>query len=187
MELEELQNEVKKVLSEERYYHSICVMNKCGELASVYNVDVEMAKKVGIIHDIAKEMPKHEKLEYVRMHNIKTDELEEKHTTLLHAKIGADIAVKRFGFTEEMGKAIEAHTTGKPDMGILAKILYIADWVGEDRDYPETPYLCKLAEEDLDAAIIYALEQTIKEKLQKEEEIHEDSILTLNELLKNGG
>jgi len=187
MNLEELKNEAKKVLSAKRYHHSLCVMNKCEELAKIYNVDQDIAKKVGIIHDIAKEMPNIEKLEYVRLNNIEIDEVEEKYPVLLHAKIGADISIKRFGFTLEMAKAIEAHTTGAINMSILAKILYIADWIGQDRKYKDTPYLRKLAEEDIDGAIIYALEQVIEEKTQGKEKIHMNTILARDYLLGKGG
>ena len=56
MRLEEIQNEIKNRLSEKRYYHSVCVMERCEELAERFKYDIETAKKVGISHDIAKEL-----------------------------------------------------------------------------------------------------------------------------------
>lgn len=187
MELIEIQKEVEKELSEKRYYHSVCVMEKCEELAIKYNVDVETAKKVGIAHDIAKEMPEAAKLEYIKLNNIEADDIELKYPTLLHAKIGADILMKRFDFSKEMSQAVLSHTTGKANMDMLAKVLYIADWIGEDRDYEDTKYLRDLANEDIDQAIIYSLGRIIEEKLEKQEEIHIDTVLTINDLLKKGG
>ena len=183
MEIEEIKEYLKNILSEKRYYHSLCVMEMCGELAKIYNVDIETAKKVGIAHDVAKEMPTDKKFEYMEQNNLEIDEIEKKYPTLLHAKIGADIAIKKFGFTKEMGQAIEAHTTAKPNMSMLTKILYIADWVGMDRKFEDTYYLRELAKKDIDKAILYSLDSIIKDKIDTKEEIHLDSILARNYLL----
>lgn len=183
MEVEEIKEYLKNVLSEKRYYHSECVMEMCEELATIYNVDVETARKIGIAHDVAKEMPTEEKFKYMEENNLEVEEIEKKYPTLLHAKIGADIAQKQFGFTKEMGQAIEAHTTAKPNMSMLSKILYIADWVGKDRKFEDTYYLRELAKQDIDKAILYSLDSIIKDKIDSKEEIHIDSILARNYLL----
>lgn len=127
MTISELEQIVKKVLSEKRYYHSICVMEKCGELAEIYGIDKDVARKVGLVHDIAKEMPDEEKLVYVEENGININNVEKTHVGLLHAKIGADIAEKKFKFTSEMCRAIRLHTTGGENMSLLDKILLVAD------------------------------------------------------------
>ena len=127
MTISEIEQIVKKTLSEKRYYHSLCVMEKCEEYAEIYRIDIETAKKVGLAHDIAKEMPDDEKMNYARENGLSVIDVEQRHTGLLHAKIGADIAKKRFGFTEKMCKAIRMHTTGGQDMELLDKILFVAD------------------------------------------------------------
>ncbi len=127
METAEIETIVKNTLSEKRYYHSVCVMQKCEELAEIYGVDKETARKVGLVHDIAKEMSEEEKLAYAKENQLAVNEVEQKHVGLLHAKIGADIAKKKFGFTEEMGKAICYHTTGGKNMSMLDKILFVSD------------------------------------------------------------
>jgi len=118
---------VKQNLSEKRYYHSVCVMKKCEELAKHFGENIEEAKKVGLIHDIAKELSDEEKLSYAKENDIEIDPVELKHPGLLHGKIGADIAKKKFGFSEKMCQAIKYHTTGGKNMSILDKILYVAD------------------------------------------------------------
>ena len=183
MEIEEIKEYLKNVLSEKRYYHSECVIEMCEELAKIYDVDIETAKKVGIAHDVAKEMPTDEKFKYMEENNLEIEEIERKYPTLLHAKIGADIAVKKFGFTKEMGQAIVAHTTAKPNMNMLTKILYIADWIGKDRTFEDTYYLRELTKQDIDKAILYSLDSIIKDKIDSKEEIHIDSILARNYLL----
>lgn len=178
--IEEIKEYLKSILSEKRYYHSECVMEMCEELAEIYGVDKETAKLVGIAHDVAKEMPTAQKFNYMHNNNFKMEKIEKKYPTLLHAKIGADIAIKKFGFTEEMGQAILEHTTAKPNMTMLSKILYISDWVGKDREFNDTEYLRDLAKKDIDTAILYSLDSIIKEKIESKEELHIDSILARN-------
>jgi predicted HD superfamily hydrolase involved in NAD metabolism len=185
MELKEIQKEVEKSLSEKRFYHSICVMNECEKLAIKYGVDYDKAKKVGISHDIAKEMSEEDKLKYIVLNNIEINDTEKRYPTLLHAKIGADICSNKFGFDIQMKQAIESHTTGKENMDMLAKILYMADWVGIDRNFADTEYIRDLAYKNIDEAIIYSLNRIIKEKVDEAKEIHVDTISTRNKMLRD--
>lgn len=185
MDIEEIKSIVKNKLSEKRYKHSICVMEMCEKLAKTYNVDIEMAKRVGIVHDIAKEMPKEDMIKYCKENNIKIDEIEMQNPGLLHGKVGANISKKEFGFNEQMQNAIESHTTGKPNMDILAKILFVADAISDDRDWADIPTLRKVANENIDEAIIQIINLIIQEQIEKNKLIHLDGIRTRNELLKN--
>ena len=141
MELKEIQEYVKKQLSEKRYNHSVGVMERSEELAKMYGADVEIAKKIGIAHDVAKEISEEDKLKYVKDNNIEIDEVERENTPLLHAKIGKDIAIKKFGFSESMGQAIANHTTGNKDMDIYSKILFIADRTSKERNFDDIEYI----------------------------------------------
>ena len=111
--LEEITKDVKNTLSEKRYIHCIGVMEQAAYLAKKYGYDIDIARVVGIAHDIAKEIPEEEKLKYVEQNNIEIDKIESVNIGLLHAKIGADICKKKYNFTEEMQNAIKYHTTGK--------------------------------------------------------------------------
>ena len=93
MDLNEIQEYIKNKLSEKRYYHSTCVMGRSKELALKFGADVETAEKIGMVHDVAKEMSEEEKLNYVEENNIEIDDTERENTGLLHAKIGKDIAI----------------------------------------------------------------------------------------------
>lgn len=185
MELEEIKSVLKNKLSEKRFYHSICVMEMCEKLAIHYNQDISEAKLVGLAHDIAKEMPSDEKLKYAKQNNIFVNDVELSSPTLLHAKIGADICKKQFGFSDKMCKAISLHTTGGENMDLLSKILFIGDGIGLDRTYEEADYIRNLAFEDLDSSILYMLNLTIKECIEKNSPIHADTILARNYLLLN--
>ena len=186
MELEQIKNIVKSTLSQKRFHHSECVMNRCIEIAKMYNFDTEIAAKIGIVHDIAKEISSEDKLKYVEENNIQIDEIERENTTLLHAKIGEDIAVKKFGFTKEMGQAIRAHTTGITNMSLLDKILFIADRTSEDRGFTDIKYLNNLLIESIDKAVLYIIDKKIILQIEKKASMHPDSIIARNYLLKNG-
>ena len=127
MKLEQIKERVKQVLSEKRYNHSLAVMQRCEELAKLYGADIDMAKKVGIAHDIAKELNEEDREKYIKQYNIELDNIEKQNPGLLHAKIGAIICKNELGFTQEMVQAVENHTTGKPKMDLLSKILFVAD------------------------------------------------------------
>ena len=184
MKLEDIQNYIKDKLSEKRYYHSVCVMERSEELAKKYGADIEIAKKIGIAHDVAKEIPEEEKLKYVKDNNIEIDETERENTALLHAKIGKDISMKKFGFNESMGQAIANHTTGNKDMDIYSKILFIADRTSKDRNFEDLEYLNEIASKSIDEAVLYILDKKIQLQIQKKAQIHINGIIARNYILK---
>ena len=189
--INKINEDIKKELSEKRYNHSVGVMKKAEELALIYGLDVNKAKLVGLAHDIGKELSKEEKLNYVEKNNIEIDEIEKINVGLLHAKIGADICKKRYGFDEEMQDAIKYHTTGNENMSLLAKIIFIADKIEENRKYEKNESkkqaveeARKLAKEDLDKAMLYLIDESLIYTIQKKELIHADSIAVRNKLIK---
>jgi predicted HD superfamily hydrolase involved in NAD metabolism len=189
MEITQIDKMIKERLSEKRYYHCICTMEQCEILAQIYKEDVEKLKKIGLAHDIAKEMTEEEKLNYIKENHIKADNVEIENQELLHAKIGADMCRKLFGFSDDMCDAIEAHTTAKEHMTMMDKIIYVADSIGLDRKWKDVDILRQLAKEDINQAVIYMLDKTIEGRIQKKEMIKIDSILARNQLLreaKNG-
>ena len=183
--IEKVKNDLKQILSERRYEHSIGVMNMAGELSEIYNVDVETAKLAGLLHDNAKEMSEDEMLKYVEKNNIEITEFERLNVKILHGKIGADIAKKKYGVSEKIAKAIEYHTTTSPEMDILAKIIYVSDKVELTRKSekfdiePER----KLAKIDLDKALLFIIDNTTKYLIDNNKMIAIESIETRNKLL----
>lgn len=175
---------VKETLSEKRYFHSKCVMDRCVELAKIYGVDIEKAKYVGIAHDIAKEMSKDDKLKYVKDNEIEIDDVERVNVELLHPIIGADICMKKFGFSEDMVEAVRNHTTGRPNMDMLSKILFIGDVTSNDRKYGSIGNMIELANKDIDKAILENLDFTIKDIVEKGRILHLDTVRTRNWILR---
>lgn len=189
MEYGEIENDVKSVLSEYRYIHSLGVAKKAVELAKIYGVEEETAKKVGIAHDIAKEMSNEEMIEYAKANNIEIDEIETVKPSLLHGKIGADIAAKKFGFTEDMVNAIKWHTTGRENMSMLEKIIYVADKTEENRKGTRfnLEKSRELSTQNIDETLIFLMNEFITYNVKNEWLIHPETIKARNDLLLNEG
>lgn len=184
-QIDKIKKDLEESLSEKRFIHSLGVMEMCEILAKLYGVDIETAKTAGLLHDVAKEMSKEDMLNYVKENNMEIDEVEKINTQILHGKIGADIAKKKYGVNNEIEKAIEYHTTTSPEMSILAKIVYVSDKIELNRksqDY-DINYERELAKKDLDETIIYIIESNIKSLMEKGKMIHPNSIQTRNKLL----
>ena len=183
--IEKIKENLKLILSERRYEHSLGVMNMAGELAEIYNVDVENAKLAGLLHDNAKEMSEEEMLKYVEENNIKINEFERLNVKILHGKIGADIAKKEYGVNEQIAKAIEYHTTTNPQMDLLAKIIYVSDKIELTRKSekfdiePER----KLAKIDIDKTVLLIINNTTKYLIDNNKMIAQESIETRNNIL----
>lgn len=180
--IENIQIQLKKMLSNERYEHSIGVMKMAEKLAKQYKIDSHIAALTGLAHDIGKEISNIEKIEYCQKHQIPIDEIEKHNTGLLHAKVGAHMTQK-YGFTQEMQNAILYHTTGHLDMDVLAKIIFVADKIEENRNYEGVEDLRELAMQDIDKCTFVILNQTIKKNIDKGVLLHPDGIFARNQLL----
>lgn len=159
---EKIYDVVKNKLSEKRFYHSVCTMERCIEYAKIYGEDEEKAKLVGIAHDILKETPKELRIEEALMLGVKLDDIEKESLGLIHAKSGAEYCKKNFHFSEDMVNAIKYHTTGRENMTTLEKIMYLADATGKDRNYEEASIAYEIAKKDLDEALLYFFQKTIE-------------------------
>lgn len=183
MDFDEIKEEVRKSMSEKRFNHSCGVAKRAVELARIYGIDEEVARKVGIAHDIAKEMPKEEGIEYAKENGIVFDKIEQKEPGLWHSKIGADICEKKFGFTREMKQAIIYHTTGNINMSVLDKIIYLADKTEENRTNPELVMAREISNQNLEEGLLLVAKRTIEYSLKKDGLIHPDTINLMNQII----
>ncbi len=183
--IEKIQEDLKETLSERRYEHSIGVMEMAGELAKIYGVDIETAKIAGLLHDNAKEIPDDKMLKYVEENNIKINEFEKNNIKILHGKIGADIAKKKYGISEQIQKAIEYHTTTNPNMDTLAKIVYVSDKVELTRKSEKYDIESerKLAKIDLDKTLLLIINNTTKYLIDNNKMIALETIETRNKII----
>lgn len=180
IEYDELYENVKNMLTEERFKHSERVVKRAIEFAKIYNVDIDTVKLVAISHDIAKELTEEENQEYISKYNIKLDDIEKANKSLLHAKIGAYICKQKYGFTQDMVNSVRYHTTGRENMSILEKIIYLADATEEGRgEYKVSDYV-DLIKEDIDKAMIEISKMVINKLLKNNKLIHLDTINCYN-------
>lgn len=183
--IDKIKEDLKNTLSERRYIHSLGVMEMAVELAKIYNVDEKKAELAGLLHDNAKEMTPEELLKYVDDNNIKISEVERINTKILHGKVGADIAKKKYGVSKEIQEAIEFHTTTNPNMNTLDKIVFVADKIELNRKSAtyDIESERELAKKDLDGAVIFIINSNITSLIQKDKLINEESIQTRNKLM----
>lgn len=183
MRYEEIEEIVRNSMSEKRFRHSQGVAKRAAELAKIYGEDIETARKIGIAHDIAKEMPKEEAILYAKENGIVFDEIESKEPGLWHSKLGADIAVKKFGFTSKMAQSITYHTTGNINMNTMDKIIYAADKTDETRTIINREEAVEISNNNLDEGILYIAKFAIQYSLKKDSLIHPDTIELINSLI----
>lgn len=162
--LEKYQKKLKTKLDKERYEHTIGVMYIAGALAMRYEYDVKSAMLAGLMHDCAKCIPNEKKICLCEKHNINITELERENPFLLHAKLGAFLAMHKYHIRDkEIISSILNHTTGKPDMDLLEKIIFIADYIEPRRD--RAAFLDerrKMAFIDIDRATYEILKDTLE-------------------------
>ncbi len=180
---ETIQKELEKSLSEKRYKHSLGVAKMAEILAKAHGENEQIASLTGLAHDIAKELSLEESKKYVEENKIEIDQIEKQNPALLHAKIGADMVKKQYGFSSQMQNAIKYHTTANPKMDKLAQIIYVADKIEENRTFEGVESLRTLAMQNLEEAVLAILSYDIKKNIDKGKILHIDSIKTRNDIL----
>ena len=164
---EELYKDVKSRLSEKRFRHTEGVIKRAVEYAEIYNANLEDTKLAALAHDIAKEIPQEEALELVKNYGMELDEIEKVNFNLVHSKLGAEIVKEKYGFNEDIINAIKYHTTGRENMSILEKIIFLADATEENRTYKELNDLVELIKNDIDEGMLFTLQWTFNDITNK--------------------
>lgn len=158
-----------------RHAHILGVEQEAVKLARRWGADEELARRAGILHDCTKYLELDEQLQICGKYGIVLDDLEKVSVKLLHSKTGAALARHVYGQCDEIYWAIYWHTTGKPDMSLLEKVIYLADYMEPNRDFPGVEELRKLCYEDLDAALLLGLEMSIEELNERGVPIHNNT------------
>lgn len=185
MQETEICEKLKDMMDEERYVHSLGVRDYAVMLAERYGADVDKARLAGLLHDCAKGLPRQEMISKVLEAKIELGPEEFRNEALLHGPAGAVIARQVFGVEDpEILSAIECHTTGKRDMALLDKIIYLADYIEPNRDFPGVEDLRQAAMDDLDKAVLMALRRTIKYVLDTDRFLHPRTVEAWNDMLK---
>lgn len=178
------EDEIIENIGIKRYEHSIRVMETAVELGKVYDVDLEKLKLAAYFHDALKIRDKDKLLEIAKDYNFKLDFYMEYNLELIHSELSALVCRKKYGILdEEVLNAIKYHTTGRVDMTMVEKIIYIADYIEPFRNHPGVEEIRSLAYTDLDRSIFMAMDSTIRFLIDKNELIHGRTIEARNDLL----
>ena len=162
MDYTEAKKLVKSRLGEKRWIHTKNVKKMAVKLAKRWGADPEKAAMAAILHDSAKELPKQELLQIFADNAIIAKNAPARPSPVWHGIAAAILAQTQWGITDpEILSAIRCHTTGKADMSLLDKIIYLADMTSAERDWPGVDELRKLEMQDLDRALCDALKRSI--------------------------
>lgn len=163
VDIAELRTKIKKTQDKKRFEHTLGVTYTAACLAMCYDVDTERAQIAGLLHDCAKCLSNDKKVSLCKKQSIEINMTEAKNPFLLHAKAGAYLAEHKYGIgDEDILNAVRYHTTGRPGMSTLEKIVFIADYIEPGRDHSaRLPELRRLAFQDLDRALIEILKDTL--------------------------
>lgn len=175
MDRSDIIKKLNQKLNEKRFIHSIGVEYTAASLAFVYGEDIERARTAGLLHDYAKCIPTEEKLRKAKKYGLPISRSEKLNPDLLHGKLGAYYAKTKFGIKDkEILSAITYHTTGHPDMCLLDKIIFVADYIEPNRRMiRDLPEIRKEAFQDIDKCIIHILKNTLEYLNEKTDIIDE--------------
>ena len=178
----EAEKAVRARLSEKRFRHSLAVSESAEILAQKYGADPEKAAFAGLIHDVCKDDSPENQLQMMREFGIILSESERACPKLWHAVVGAAYVGRYFTDEEEIIRAVRYHTTARCNMSLLEKVIYVADCISADRNYPGAEEMRRLAEESLDA-VIYAMSRYILSELTETGlPLHPDTVGAYNQL-----
>lgn len=181
---EEMLKIVKEKTSEPRYRHTLCVMRAAKELAEKYGADPERAATAGILHDIMKDAPPAVQLQTMTESDIILSTVEQAEPKLWHAIAGSAFIRDKLKINDcEIVDAVRYHTTARANMTLLDKILYVADYISEDRSFDGVEKLRKVAAQDLDRAVFEGVKYSIADLTERERFVHSDSVEAYNEYL----
>lgn len=158
-----IRRRLEKKLKPERYEHTLGVMYTAASLAMCYGADIQKALTAGLLHDCGKFCSGKEQMNLCREYHIKLTESEIKMPALIHARLGAYLARHEYNITDlEILDAITYHTTGRPDMSLLERIVYIADYIEPGRpDIPGLQQVRAVVFSNIDKAVALSAESTI--------------------------
>ncbi len=162
-ELTAIRKKLEKKLKEERYIHTLGVMYTAASMAMRHGADVQKAMTAGLLHDCGKYCDVNEQILLCRKHHIKLSDAELEVPALIHARLGAYFAEYEYGITDsEILDAITYHTTGRPAMTMIEKIVYLADYIEPGRKkIPELAEVRTAAFDDIDTAVCMTAESTL--------------------------
>lgn len=184
MTVKEYDEIISKRMKSARYKHSKNVAKEAVRLAKKYGADIKKAEIAGILHDITKESSQEEQFEIIERAGIKLTEFEKATPKLWHAISGsAYIKIILKIDDEDILNAVRYHTTGRAGMSLLEKVIFIADFTSEERDYDGVEKMRKAADKGLEEAMIEGMSFTICDLSERKLTIAPDTFQGYNEVV----
>ena len=172
-------------LEDKRYRHVLSVRDMAVELAGKYGADLQKTNLAALLHDCARWMNTRQLFGAVADYEIQLDEFEQISASLLHALVGAELAIDIFSIgDEEILSAVRSHTRGNGAMTLVDKLLFVADFAEPKRSYPEAAAVRKIAKQDLNQAVFEVARFKIANLLDKGLVVHPDTIAVYNGALR---
>lgn len=175
---------IKGRMSEYRFIHSVNVAKKAREFAEIYGGDINKAEIAGILHDVTKETPFEEQLKIMTEGGIILDNVEKSSQKLWHQISGSVFIRDNLKiYDNDIINAIRFHTTGRAGMSLLEKIIFVADFTGDERNYNGVEIMRDKSYRSLEEAMIYGLQFTIKDLSSRKMTIHPNALACYNDLI----
>jgi len=176
---------VQEQMSEKRFRHVLVVQKAAVELAKQYGTDVEKASIAGLVHDYAKERPDEEMIALIKQHGL-SKEIIDFGNNIWHGMAGWILVRDELGINDpEILRAVEIHTVGAKEMTSLDKIVYVADYIEENRAFPGVERAREIARVSLDEAVKYETKGTLQFLIENEKAVYPQTIETYNAWVVN--
>jgi predicted HD superfamily hydrolase involved in NAD metabolism len=176
---------MRAMLGRNLYRHSLGVAEAAAELAERFGADPRKAYLAGLLHDYAKSYSRQDLRRKARRLGLTLDRITARHEKLLHAPVGAALLVSELKISDpDIIRAVYYHTTGRSRMTLLEKVVYLADYIAEGRDYEGVAEIRQIAEKDLDRALLASVDHAIQSVLARRLLLHPCSVAFRNSLLE---
>lgn len=182
---EKMRREILSRLSGYRLKHTLGCEKAARKLAKKFGEDEEKCAFAMLLHDITKEFSKEQQLNLCEKYGIIPKGVEQTEWKMLHGKTAAAIAQHEYGAPQDVVDAIAYHTTGRANMTKIEKIAYLADYIEENRDFEGVKTARKLAYRDMDKALRYCFDSSLRELIHRGKKIHSDTVEARNSLLSD--
>lgn len=176
LNMEDLRCVSNSMIRAKRLAHVKGTEEEAARLARRWGADENKMRRAAILHDCTKYLTLEEHLAICDRYGMELDELERSAEKLLHAKSGAALAEHVFGQEKDICQAICYHTTARAGMSLMEKLLYLADYIEPNREFPEVDELRQLAYADLDRAVCMGVELSIQEMLERNKRVHHNTV-----------
>lgn len=182
--IEEIKRDLLNNISKDRYDHILRVVDICKKLARTYGADLKKTEIASLLHDSAKFSSKEKVFDTAKRLGVLDDEIYFYNREIIHASLGAKLAMDKYNITDkDILNSIKYHTTGRKDMSLLEKIIFMGDYIEPSRKFKGIEEIRDLAFKDLDKSMLLALNTNLKFLLEKEKLISKDTIEARNYLM----